>query len=751
MEFDSNITNNIDTYENCIDKTCDISKELSEGEFIKILQELLSKKQFKKMEELSLKFKKKYTKSPNPEYFLGLSYYEQGKYDEAISALKNSMSIHTNEKTLNNLGLAYLKSNKKIEAVKIFSKAFEINPKLDSVVLNYCTALNQIDEKNKSYEIIRDFLRENEENIFALEELYKSNYATDEDFNFCFKNLEKLIINDPQNIKVLEVTAGILFKLKEYDKALTYAFKLLDLEIKNPERYFHISRIFKEKGKLTEARSYLTSAIKLDPNNAVNWHYLAMIEKSLGRLYHAVECYKKSLILANKYADKSWTYNNLGNSYIKLGETTLAYEFYNKALESSEHRPNTQINIIQNYLCNFSYMSDDIEEIYNTHRKFMKKYDNVSSNFNENQNFKTNNKIRIGYVSPDFKVHSVMFFFQQIMINHDRDKFEIFLYSNMHGKGDNFTENFKKLSCHWRETVQMEDDRLIELIQNDKINILVDLAGNFSGGRPNVFAHKPAPIQISYCGYVTTTGLKNMDYRFTTYNADPIFENDKYYTEKLIRLPETFLCYSNNEVYSVQNPPKINTNTITFASFNNISKINDKTIRAWSAVLNNVENSVLFIKSSVAADDTVSEKLIEKFQVYGVNPNRIKYMLKTIHIEDHLKIYNMVDIALDTFPFNGATTTFEALWMGVPVMTMEGKVHHSRVSTSVLKSLKMDYCIGQNQKDFVTKTVKLVNDLEKLKSLRRELRNKIKNSLLGNGEAFTKNIEIEYEKMFSKL
>ena len=111
----------------------------------------------------------------------------------------------------------------------------------------------------------------------------------------------------------------------------------------------------------------------------------------------------------------------------------------------------------------------------------------------------------------------------------------------------------------------------------------------------------------------------------------------------------------------------------------------------------------------------------------------------------------MVDIALDTFPFNGATTTFEALWMGVPVMTMEGKVHHSRVSTSVLKSLKMDYCIGQNQKDFVTKTVKLVNDLEKLKSLRRELRNKIKNSLLGNGEAFTKNIEIEYEKMFSKL
>ena len=242
-----------------------------------------------------------------------------------------------------------------------------------------------------------------------------------------------------------------------------------------------------------------------------------------------------------------------------------------------------------------------------------------------------------------------------------------------------------------------------------------------------------------------------MDYRFTSYNADPYFENDKYYTEKLIRLPETFLCYSNSEIYSVQNPPKKHSNITTFASFNNISKINDKTISAWSALLNCVGNSILFIKSSVASDNTVSKKLVDKFQRYGVHPNRIKYMNKTATIEDHLKIYNMVDIALDTFPFNGATTTFEALWMGVPVMTIEGKIHHSRVTTSILKSLNLDFCISQDENDFVKKGAELANNLEKLTTLRRNLRNNIKNSLLGDGKAFTKNIENEYEKMFSKL
>ena len=751
MEVNTDILNNIDKCD-FVFKDSSLDKLNSkEDDFTKSLQKLYSKKQFKQMEDLALKFKNKFSKSPNPEYFLGLCYYEQNRFEESISVFKKALSKQVNENILNNLGLVYLKINNLDEAITVLGNAFKINPKSAPIALNFCSALNQIGQTNESYKIIKSILKEDEKNIFALEKLHQSNEATNDDLLFCIKNLETLLASNQKNIKILENLVGVLLKLEEFEHALTYSVKLLYLENMNPIRYYNIAYILQKIGKCKDAKGYLVSAIKLDQSAASYWHLLGIIEKKLGKIYHAIECYKKSLTLTHKTSDKVWAYNNIGNSYIKIGETKLAYEFYKKAIENSNENKEILNKVIQNYLCNLGYMSDDINEIYNTHRNFRKKFDNCLLKFDEHQKFKTDDKIRIGYVSPDFRQHSVMFFFQQIMKNHNREKFEIFLYSNLEGIGDNFTENFKKLSCYWRETTEISDDELIQKIKSDKINILVDLAGNFSGGRSDVFAQKPAPIQVSYCGYVTTTGLKNMDYRFTTYNADPNFENDKYYTEKLIRLPETFLCYSNSDIYSVQNPPKKQSNMTTFASFNNISKINDKTISAWSALLNCVENSILFIKSSVATDDTVSKKLVERFQTHGLNPNRIKYMNKTATIEDHLKVYNMVDIALDTFPFNGATTTFEALWMGVPVMTIEGTIHHSRVATSVLKALNMDFCIAQDEKGFVRKGVELANDLPKLTSLRRDLRSNIKNSLLGDGKAFTKNIEAEYEKMFSNL
>lgn len=751
MEINTDIKN-ISDNKNYVFKHCNLNWQISEEEdFTKFLQELYSKKQFKQMEEISLKFKKKFLQSPNPYYFLGLSYYEQNRFEEAISVFKKALSKQVNENILNNLGLVYLKTNNLYEAINLLGNAFKINPKSAPIAINFCSALDQTGQTIKSYEIIKKFLNHNEKNILALEKLQQANEATKDDLLFCLKNLESLLTDNPKNIKILENLVGVLLKLKEYQHALTYSVKLLELENMKSLRYYNIAYILQKVGRIKDAKGYLISAIKLDQSVSPYWHLLGILEKKLGKIYHSIECYKKSLTLMPSKSDKVWGYNNIGNSYIKIGETKLAYEFYNEAIVNSNENKNIQNQVIQNYLCNLGYMSDDIKEIYNAHRKFRKKFDNCSLKFDKKQKYKTNDKIRIGYVSPDFRQHSVMFFFQQIMKNHNRDKFELFLYSNLEGIADNFTENFKKLSCFWRETTEISDDALIDKIKSDNINILVDLAGNFSGGRSEVFAQKAAPIQISYCGYVTTTGLKNMDYRFTTHNADPILENDKYYTEKLVRLPETFLCYSNNDIYSVQNPPKKLSNITTFASFNNISKINDKTISAWSALLKSLENSILLLKSSVASDDTVSKKLVEKFQKYGVQPNRIKYMKKTATIEDHLKIYNMVDVALDTFPFNGATTTFEALWMGVPVITMEGTIHHSRVATSILKSLNMDFCIAKDEKDFVRKGVKLSNDLTKLTILRKDLRNNLKNSLLGDGKAFTKNIETEYEKMFSKV
>ena len=456
--------------------------------------------------------------------------------------------------------------------------------------------------------------------------------------------------------------------------------------------------------------------------------------------------YKKSITYLDD-DEKGWPLNNIANAYVRIGENKLAYEYY---MESQKFT--NKYDIYQNYMCNLTYITDDLKKIYDEHRKYTKIFDDKSNHtFLEKQKSKVNGKIRVGYFSPDFRVHSVAYFFNQLLVHHNKDKFDIVLYSNMSGRPDEITTHFKSTATLWREVQDLNDEQIINLIQKDNINILVDLIGNFAGGKSKIFARKPAPIQVNYLGYVTTTGLKSMDYRFTTFEADPNKNEDKFYTEKLIRLPNTFLCYTGTNVYSVNNPPFIMNKTFTFGSFNNMSKVTLKTIRAWSKLLKQNKNSRLLLKSSTAADKLVNENLLRKFERQDIDRSRVNILTKTMTGEDHLKLYNHIDLALDTFPFNGATTTLEALWMGVPVLTITGKTHHGRVSTSVLKVLGMDKYIASDEEDFVKKGSEALENKNELIDLRQNLRDKIKNSYLCNGMLFTQNIEKEYYKMFDKI
>ena len=725
----------------------------TEKDFTRNIQNYHNKKLYKNMEKLCINFKKKYKESPNPYYFLGLCYYELGELDKSLKFFNKSLSISKSAFCLNNLGLLYIKKNEHITAQKVFKEAYQMLPSNIQICINLAKAYEINGDLLKGYELIKEALVIDENNIEALCILHTMHFSTDEDLLFCLKNLEKLTIKSPEDIIILENLATVLHKLDEYALAMKVSLKLLEIEPLNATRYFNLGTLLKNQGRYKEAKEYVISAIRLDPKVASYWLLLGLAESNFGRIYHAIEVWKKVINL-DKYDLRAWAYNNIANAYIKTGETDLAYEFYNKALNSNEVlNYKSQEKIQNNYLCNLGYLSSDIEQIYKSHREFRKIYDDkFQYTFQNKQKYKTNNKIRIGYMSPDFRTHSVSFFFVQLLKFHDKEKFEIYLYSNLEGTEDQTTDLFKVLSCHWRDVQKKSDEELIEIIQDDNINILIDLAGNFRGGRPSIFARKPAPIQVSYLGYVTTTGLKSIDYRFTTYDADPDKQEDAYYTEKLIRLPNTFLCYKgNNEIYSVKNPPCTQGKPITFGSFNNIAKITEQTIKIWSTLLNKIENSILLIKSSVASNETVYEKLIEKFQKYGVNQNRIKSMIKTRFIDDHLKMYNLVDIALDTFPFNGATTTFEALWMGVPVMTINGNIHHSRVSSSILKELDMNFCVAEDIVDFVNKTFDLSKDINKLTFLRTSLRKKLEESNLCNGKLFAENIELEYLKMLKKI
>ncbi len=302
---------------------------------------------------------------------------------------------------------------------------------------------------------------------------------------------------------------------------------------------------------------------------------------------------------------------------------------------------------------------------------------------------------------------------------------------------------------HWQNIHGMTDALVFQCIQKDGIDILVDLAGHSGNNRLKLFARKPAPIQVSYLGYPNTTGLTAMDYRFTDNVADPPGLTDAYYTEKLIRLPEGFLCYRPSVgCPDIAPPPCLENGYITFGSFNNWAKINSKTIALWSDLLSRVPDSRLILKSSLASDRDAQQQLLSLFVQNGIEASRIEILSRLPVFGEHLKQYQRVDIALDTFPYNGTTTTCEALWMGVPVITLAGNTHASRVGASILSRLGLNEWIVSSVDDYLNISEALANDTDNLKCLRRTLREKFQNSSLMNEKRFLANLETAYRRMW---
>lgn len=353
-------------------------------------------------------------------------------------------------------------------------------------------------------------------------------------------------------------------------------------------------------------------------------------------------------------------------------------------------------------------------------------------------------KIKVGYVSPDFRTHSVSYFFKPLLLAHDRDKFEIYCYSNV-SRPDDITTHIKANSDHWRNILGMEDKDAAELIKKDGINILVDLSGHTANNRLLVFGYKPAPIQITWLGYPNTTGMTTMDYRFTDEIADPP-GSGAFYTEKLIRLKGGFLCYSGDESIEVStSSPCLKTGHITFGSFNTLPKINPEVISLWSEILQSLLGSRLILKCRQLKNKGVKSRLRKMFKRNKVSFKQIQLVPMLSEHKEHLRLYNKIDIALDPFPYNGTTTTCEALWMGVPVVTMLGDRHAGRVGASILTHVGLKGLIATDQDDYKKIVLNLAELL--MDGYQLDCRSFMERSSLCNPGAFAKKIETAYKEM----
>jgi len=357
-------------------------------------------------------------------------------------------------------------------------------------------------------------------------------------------------------------------------------------------------------------------------------------------------------------------------------------------------------------------------------------------------------RLRVGYVSADFRTHSVGYFLSPVFAAHDREVVEICCYSGCTDE-DEQTSVFKAQSQLWRSTVGTSDAEVANMIRDDGIDILVDLSGHTNGHRLRAFARRPAPIQLTWLGYPDTTGLPSIDYRLTDDTVDPPGAADALSYERLWRLPRGFNCYAApKEAPPVAASPALINGFVTFGSFNNLAKVNAFVLDLWCDVLKRVPRSQLVLKAKWLAHREMRERLFEQLGQRGLARDRVKLIGKLPSTAAHLAAYANVDIALDTYPYNGATTTCEALWMGVPVVTLAGDRHSSRVGASLLKRVGLSRQVATRPEDYVAAAVALAADIPRLAALRAGGRRRMASSQLCDGAAFTRRLESAYRAMW---
>jgi predicted O-linked N-acetylglucosamine transferase (SPINDLY family) len=355
--------------------------------------------------------------------------------------------------------------------------------------------------------------------------------------------------------------------------------------------------------------------------------------------------------------------------------------------------------------------------------------------------------LRIGYVSSDFRRHSVSYFLRALFANHSRTEFRIYCYSDV-SEPDEYTSYFRTASDGWRDISGLGDNEVARMVSEDAIDILVDLAAH-TGDRLTLFTRRLAPVQVTWLGYPGTSGLSTIDYRISDDIADPPGESDRFNSERVYRLPDGFLCYTPPvDTPGIAPLPSAASAQITFGSFNSIAKITPEVVGLWSKVLHNNPESRLIIKTFSLSDGATRKRYTELFTANGIDIERVELRPWERNTTSHLAVYGEVDIALDTFPYNGTTTTCESLWMGVPVVTLSGERHSARVGTSILSRVGLDDLVAATPDEYLRITENLARDKERLIQLRQTLRKKMQASPLSDGAAFTGHMEKAFRRMW---
>lgn len=515
-------------------------------------------------------------------------------------------------------------------------------------------------------------------------------------------------------------------------------------EWSGPEKIFVIygmAKILRRLGKPKEAKVLYEEILKTHPAANV-YNELARISKKTGDLKNSVYYLFQAM---EKDPDNPTIWCNLGSSLILLGQTQKGIDLMRKAVEKMSDNQRMR----SNYLFRLHSLPNlDPQEMFNEHKKWAQIHTPAIFAKSDHNNIPDHQRrLRIGYISPDFYAHPVAMFFDPIVESHDRQNVEVYGYGDIEIP-DKVTEQFRKMFDHYRNIRNINDKSVADLIERDQIDILVDLAGHTADSRLSVLAYKPAPVQATYLGYFDTTGMDQVDYFITDERMSPN-QSQQFHTEKFALQPDSCLCYKPVTTVSVAESPIIKNGYVTFAMFGNATKINPFIISLWASVMKQCENSRMLLIFKGGGDEEITEYYKGLFEKFGIPRSRLGFYGRKPFF-DYMETYGQVDIVLDTYPYNGGTTTCDALWMGVPVVSLVGKHHFSRVGLSVLSAVDLEFFAASTPDEFVAKTITFAAKPEALEKIRNTMRDRMTASPLCNRKLFTENLEKLYRNMWHK-
>jgi protein O-GlcNAc transferase len=685
-----------------------MSRQMTVQDLFKLGNQFHKEDQIDKAETIFRKILEFHPNHPGALHFLGVIAQQSGNQDAAIKLISKAIKIEPNyHQAYNNLGNSYEKLGKLEEAEQHYSKAVELKP-------DYVDALFNLG-------LIKRLLRKYEEGA---------------------EILQKCIDLDPRRTDVHFEMGCTQQRMSDRLKAQISFQVVLSIDPEHIEARINLGNILNTLSKTEASIEAYDYVLERHPDciKALNSKCVAL--RKVGRFDEAFEIINYSY---NVDPENLETLSTFGSYYQTIGDNEKAADFYGKAVELNPDVESSHKCLLFVAL-NLPRLTS--QELFDIHRQVRGHFDRPedTKKIFLKRNRDPNRKIRIGYVSSDFRTHVVALNVLPVIASHNRDEYEVYLYAQVEYP-DAVTLSFQEITDVFRSTMQKSNEEVAEMVEEDEIDILVYLAGRFDENRPIIATHRPAPIQVSYHD-CATSGLAAMDYYMTDEILNPA-DTQEMFTEELYRLPAYYQYPVQEGLPKVNTLPALKNGFITFGTLNKPEKINRDVIELWSNVLKAVPNSKLYLKYfNHYGEPTVQRIVKEMFANNNIEEGQLIFVGSLDDRRQHLELYGDIDITLDAFPFNGATTTFEALTMGVPVVTLLGRHFVDRVASSIVTHAGYPEFVSNNHEEYVSLAVSLTSDLDKLNKIRSTMRDKIHASTLCQSAPYARNVEAAFRDMW---